>query len=190
MDLAVCKDNSCLLSSRGMLTQQSTHPAHAFPTVTASARLEKTSKIIQSNHSPTTNISFPLRHVPHYNIQCSLNTHRDSSSITSLGSPFQRLTAHWEKLFFTSNLNLPSCNLRPFPLVLALVPCEKRTTPHLHITTRHVIGQSEVVFPQPPLLHTNESHFPQPLPIRLVLYNPHSFIALLWTHFRLSGAPL
>ena len=129
MDLAVCKDNSCLLSSRVMLTQQSTHPAHAFPTVTASASLEKTSKIIQSNHSPTTNISFPLRHVPHYNIQCSLNTCRDSSSITSLGSPLQRLTAHWEKLFFTSNLNLPSCNLRPFPLVLALVPCEKRTTP-------------------------------------------------------------
>ena len=85
--------------------------------------------IIQSKHPPTTTISFPLSHVPHSNIQCPLNTCRDSNSITSLGSLLQRLTTHWEKFFFTSNLNLPSCNLRPFPLVLALVPCEKRNTP-------------------------------------------------------------
>ncbi len=112
--------------------QGDAHPtqlADAFPTIIASARLEKTSMIIQSKHPPTTTISFPLSHVPHYNIQCSLNTHRDSSSITSLGSPFQRLAAHWEKLFFIPNLNLPSCNLRPFPLVLALVWWEKRTIP-------------------------------------------------------------
>ena len=31
MDVAVCKDNSCLLFSRVMLTQQSPHPADAFP---------------------------------------------------------------------------------------------------------------------------------------------------------------
>ena len=102
MDLAVCKDNSCLLSSRGMLTQQSTHPADASPTIIASATLEKTSMIIQSKHPPTTTISFPLSHVPHYNIQCPLNTCRDSNSITSLGSPLQRLTTHWEKVFTTN----------------------------------------------------------------------------------------
>ena len=43
--------------------------------------------------------------------------------------PGQWLTTHWEKFFFPSNLNLPSCNLRPFLLILALVPREKRTTP-------------------------------------------------------------
>ena len=173
-----------------MLTQQSTHPPDAFPTIIASATLEKTSMIIQSKHPPTTTISFPLSHVPHSNIQCPLNTRRDSNSITSLGSPFQHLTTHWEKFFFTSNLNLPSGNLRPFPLVLALVPREKRTTPtSTQPLVRHVIGQREKVFPQPPLLHTKESHFPQPLPITLVLYTPHSFIALLWTHCRLSGSP-
>jgi len=68
VDVAVCTDNSCLLSSRVMLTQQSTHPAVAFPGIIESARLEKTSKTIQSNHPPTTNISFPLSHVPQYNI--------------------------------------------------------------------------------------------------------------------------
>ena len=31
MDVAVCKDNSCLLFSRVTLTQQSSHPADAFP---------------------------------------------------------------------------------------------------------------------------------------------------------------
>jgi len=31
MDVAVCKDNSCLLFSRVMLTQQNPHPADAFP---------------------------------------------------------------------------------------------------------------------------------------------------------------
>ena len=61
--------------------------------------------------------------------------------------------------------------------------------PHLNTTSRHVTGQREKVFPVPPLLHTKESHFPQPLPITLVLYTPHSFIALLWTHCRLSGSP-
>lgn len=129
MDLAVCKHNSCLLSSRGMLTQQSTHPAHAFPTVTASAGLGGTSGIVRSGRSPTTNISFPLGHVPHYGIRCSLGAHRDGGSIASLGGPFQRLAAHWEKLFFTSSLSLPSCSSGPFPLVLALVPCGGRTTP-------------------------------------------------------------
>ena len=40
-------------------------------------------------------------------------TRKDSNNITSLGSPFQRLTAPVETFFFTSDLNLPSCHLRP-----------------------------------------------------------------------------
>jgi len=58
VDVAVCTDNSCLLaSSRLMLTHQSARPADAFQRIIELARLEKISKIIQSNRPPTTNIS-------------------------------------------------------------------------------------------------------------------------------------
>ena len=56
-----------------------------------SLRLEKSSKIIQSNHPPTTNI-LPLNHVLCTTSKHFLNTSRDSDSNTSLGSPFQHLT--------------------------------------------------------------------------------------------------
>ena len=40
-----------------------------------------------------------------------------------------------KKLFLKSNLNLPWCNLRPFPLVLLLDTWERRLTPpHQNIT--------------------------------------------------------
>ena len=35
--------------------------------------------------------------------------------------------------------------------------------------------------PEPPLLQTEQSQFPQSLLIRLMLQNPHSYIALFWT---------
>ena len=110
VDVAVCKDHSCLLSSRGTLTQQSTHPADAFPTIIASATLEKTSMIIQSKQPPTTTISFPLSHVPHYNIQCPLNTCRDSDSSTS--SLLQCLTT-LRRNFLLSSLNLSPASFVP-----------------------------------------------------------------------------
>jgi len=51
-----------------------------------------------------------------------LNTSRDGDSTTSLGSLFQCLTTlSVKKCFLMSNLNLPWCNLRPFPLVLSPV---------------------------------------------------------------------
>jgi len=53
--------------------------------------------------------------------KCFLNTSRDGDSTTSLGSPFQCLTALLEKNYFlVSNLNLPWCNLRLLILVLLL----------------------------------------------------------------------
>lgn len=55
--------------------------------------------------------------------------------------------------------------------------------PHLNITSLQVIVQRRKVCPEP-LLQTKSSPFPQPPRIRLVLYTPHSFTALLWTHFR------
>ena len=57
VDVAVCTDNSCLLSSRLMLTHQSARPADACHRIIELARLEKISEIIQSNRPPTTNIS-------------------------------------------------------------------------------------------------------------------------------------
>ena len=49
----------------------------------------------------------------------ALNTFRDGASTTSLGSLFQHLATLIVKNFpLTSNLNLPSLNLKPFPLVL------------------------------------------------------------------------
>ena len=52
----------------------------------------------------------------------ALNTYRDGAATTSLGSLFQHLTILIVKNFpLTSNLNLPSFNLKPFPLVL--LPC-------------------------------------------------------------------
>jgi len=51
----------------------------------------------------------------------ALNTSRDGASTDSLGSLFQHLTTLIEKNFpLMSKLNLPSFNLKPFPLVLLL----------------------------------------------------------------------
>jgi len=55
-----------------------------------------------------------------------LNISRDSDSTTPLGSLFQCLTTLSEKnLFLITDLNLPWHNLRPFPLALLLITCEK-----------------------------------------------------------------
>lgn len=96
-----------------------------------SPRLEKNSKVIQSNCPPITSIS-------HYTMSLSttsehfLNTSRDSDSITSLGSLYHCLTTLAEKKFFlTSNFSHPWHNLRPFPLVLLLL-CGRRDQPPLH----------------------------------------------------------
>jgi len=69
-----------------------------------------------------------------------LNSSRNGDSITSLGSPFQYLTTLLEKKFFLiSNLNLPYCNLRPFPPILLLIP-GRRGQPLLCHNLRHTAG--------------------------------------------------
>ncbi|KAK4832719.1 LOW QUALITY PROTEIN: hypothetical protein QYF61_025208, partial [Mycteria americana] len=99
-----------------------------------------------------------------------LNTCRDGDSTTSLGSLFQCLTTlSLNKFFLISNLNLPWCNLRPFPLVLSLVTWEKRPTPPRYT----LLSESDEVSPQPPFLQAEQPQFPQPLPISLVLQTLH-----------------
>ena len=94
---------------------------------------------------------------------------RDSDSATSLGSLFQCLTTLLENNFFLiSNLNLPWHNLRPFPLVLSLLPGEV-ADPHLTMTSLQAVVEIDKVSPEPPLLQNKQSQFLQPLLMRLVL---------------------
>ena len=83
-----------------------------------SLRLEK---LLRSS-SPTTSPSplCPLTMSLGATSPRSWNSSRDSDSITSLCSLCQCITTlSQNKLFLTSNLNLPQCNLRPSPLVLS-----------------------------------------------------------------------
>ena len=82
-------------------------------------------------------------------------------------------------------MNLPWYNLRPFPLIPSLLP-GRRADPRLTtISLQEVVGSNKFS-PEPPLLQTEQSWLPQPLPIRSVLQTPHSFDALLWTRSRAS----
>ena len=106
-----------------------------------------------------------------------LNTSRDGDSTTSLGSLFQCLTTLLVKFFLLSNLNLPWCNLRPFPLVLSTCYLREETNSHLATTFFQVVVESDKVSPQSPLLQAklfdsslNHSHMtcsPDPSPASL-----------------------
>ena len=63
-----------------------------------SPRLEKTSKIIQSNHPPITNISHYVMSLSTTS-KCFLNTSMDSDSTTSVVSPFMPDHSLWEEVF-------------------------------------------------------------------------------------------
>lgn len=91
-----------------------------------SLRLDKTSKIIQSNLQLNTTIPAKAYHkVPCLFISWTL----PSNSTTSLGSLLQCLTTpSVKKSFPISTLNLPWCHMRPFPFVLSLAAWEKRPT--------------------------------------------------------------
>ena len=71
-------------------------------------------------------ISYQTR-LPRAPSNLALNTSRDGWGIYSLsGQLFQHLTTLIVKNFpLTSNLNLPSLNLKPFPLVLSLSTLSK-----------------------------------------------------------------
>ena len=63
---------------------------------------------------------------------------------------------------------VPWRNLRPFPQLHG-----RRSQPHLSTTSFQVVVESDKVTPEPLLLQTEQSQFPQPLLIRLVLQTPH-----------------
>ena len=62
----------------------------------------------------------------------ALNTSRDNAFTASLGNPFQHLTTLIVKNFLvSSNLNIPSCSLKPLPVVLSLHALVKNPIPAL-----------------------------------------------------------
>ncbi|KAK4829053.1 hypothetical protein QYF61_001858 [Mycteria americana] len=107
----------------------------------------------------------------------------DGDSTTSLGSLLQCLTTpSVNKFCLISNLNLPWCNFRPFPLVLSLVTWEKRLTPtslqppfrELYRAIRSLLGLLFSRLNNPSSLSCSSSSFcSRPFT---------SFVALLWTH--------
>jgi len=53
-------------------------------------------------------------------------------------------------------------------------------------TAFQLVVESYKVSPEPSLFQTEQSQFPQSIPISLVLQTLHSFTAVLWTHSRAS----
>ena len=76
-----------------------------------------------------------------------------------------------EITFLISNLNLPWCNMRPFPLIACYLGEE--TNPHLATASFQAVVESDKVSPQPPVLQAKQLQFPQPLLIRLLLLTLH-----------------
>jgi len=101
-----------------------------------------------------------------------LNTCGDGDLVISLGSFFQCLVTFLVKNFLLiSNLNLPSRNLRLFPLVLSLGTWETNT--HLAITFSQVVVRGDKVSLQPAFLQVKQVQFSQPLLTGLVLWTVH-----------------
>ena len=98
-----------------------------FHRIIESLRLEKTSKIIKSNHQPNTTCL--LNHV----LKCHTYTFFEHLQGWWLhhfsGQPVQMLYHSVQKFFLISILNLPWPSLKALPLFLSLVTWEKRPTP-------------------------------------------------------------
>jgi len=89
--------------------------------------LEKTSKIIKSNRQPNT--TMPAKPCPKVQYLHIILTPPGMGLNHFPRQPIPMLDHSFSKFFLISNLNLPWCSLRPLPLVLSLVTCEKRPTP-------------------------------------------------------------
>lgn len=97
----------------------------------------------------------PLSHV----FKCHIWNPFKHPSITSPGTQFQGnfWRPFWRRNFFlTSTLNLPWCNLRPFPLVLLVFTQEKETDSLL------ITASSQVVVHSNTAMYSNV-HFPPSL---------------------------
>ena len=90
--------------------------------------LEKTSKIIQSNHQPIP--TMPSNSIPQCDLSMFLNISRDSDSTTSLGSLFQCIITLSENIFFPNTQpEFPLAQLEAIPSCPITVTWEKRLAP-------------------------------------------------------------
>ena len=89
-------------------------PSHR---IRESLRLEKTSKIIKSNHQLIT--TMPATRCPEVPYLHIFFEHLQGWWLNHFPGSLTTLSA--KKFFLISNLNLPWCNLRAFPLILSLV---------------------------------------------------------------------
>ena len=108
---------------------------------------------------------------------CLLNTCRNGDSTISLGNLFQSLTTFLEnKCFLISNLNLPGNNLRPFFLILSLLPGRRGWHPPDHnILSGSCREKWGLLWPSPSPDWTIPVPLAAPLPSGLVLQTPHEF---------------
>jgi len=126
--------------------------------------LEKTSKFVQSNHPPTTNIS-PLNHVPQYNIWMFLE-YLQGWWLHHLPGQLIPVPDHLygEESFPNVQLESPLAQLDAIPSSPISSYTGKEANPHLTTTSFQVVKVS----PEPPLLQTKQSQFPQLLLVRPV----------------------
>ena len=89
--------------------------------------------------------------------------------------------------------NFPNIQPEPSLVQLEAIPSHSVTSydgeevgTHVSTTSFQGAVESDNVSPEPPHLQPGKSQFPQLLPVRVVFQTPHSFVALLWAHSRVS----
>jgi len=113
---------------------------------------------VQPQSTPTKTAN----HIPQCHISMVLELFQGQLLHNSPALPDQKsLTTILEnKIFLKANLNLPWHNLRPFPLIILLLP-GRRGQPYLTTTSFQAVVESNIVSLEPPLLQAESSQFPQ-----------------------------
>ena len=90
-----------------------------------------------------------------------------------LGKPVLILQySFWEQILPNIQPEPPLAQLEATPSHPINSYMGEKADPHFATTTLQMIVESNNVSPEPPLLQTEQSQFPQPLPIRLLLHCP------------------
>jgi len=130
--------------------------------------LEKTSKIIKSNHHPNTTMpTKPYPEVPHVYV---FWTPPGQWLYHCPGQPLPTSGYSLSKEIFPNIQSKPPLMqleaISSYPIASYL---GEETNTHLTTASFQVVVESNTVSPQPPLLQTKQPQFPQPLLIGLVL---------------------
>jgi len=140
--------------------------------ITESLRLEKTTKIIQSNHQPITTMHTKLCHSVACHHVASVLFYEDLHHPPGQTVPIPH-HSFWEEI-------LPHIQPEPSLVQLKAITSHcitnylgKEANSHLVTTSFQVALESDKVSPEPPLLQTKQSQFPQLFLIRLVCQTPY-----------------